>query len=166
MSPDLCTDLSYPWLILQRAGSVCRCMCVLAVFTGVCRFPGSLQVSVSIIQRAERSEPAEAMSAVCNFGWLVCPQRLGLSDCYVTEYGKVVCLLCLFFLYTDTFPLVTEKGHGVFVPSAVISLLFKGMKQEKCEVTIFPPYKTHNSVGLLEKCQSLAEKVILLLHQL
>lgn len=67
MSPDLCTDFSAPWLILQHVGSVCQFMCVLAVFTGVCRLPGTLQVSVSIIPKTEH-EPVEAMSAVFSFG--------------------------------------------------------------------------------------------------
>lgn len=58
MCPDL---LHWPQLPMTHPAACWLHMsvCVLAVFIGVCRLPGSLQVSVSIIQRAEWREPAE-----------------------------------------------------------------------------------------------------------
>lgn len=75
MSPDL---LHWPQLPMTHPAACWLHMsvCVLAVFIGVCRLPGSLQVSVSIIQRAERREPAELwMFSLCtDFGsvWMLC----------------------------------------------------------------------------------------------
>lgn len=68
MSPDLCTDFSSPWLILQRVGSACQVVCVLAAFTGVCRLPGTPQVSVAVIQRAELNEPERGLSTASCVG--------------------------------------------------------------------------------------------------
>lgn len=76
MSLDLCTDLNYDTShsVLALCVSVC-------VFVSVWRLPGSLQVSVSIIQRAERSEPVEATSAVFSFSCSVCPLILDVLLC-------------------------------------------------------------------------------------
>lgn len=85
MCPDL---LHWPQLPMTHPAACWLHMsvCVLAVFIGVCRLPGSLQVSVSIIQRAEQREPAELwMFSLCTdfvSVWMLCHRvwQSGLSS--------------------------------------------------------------------------------------
>ena len=97
MSPDLCSDLSSPWLILWCAGIVLwLCvlwLCVLCMFIGVSRLPRSPQESVILTHGAKREKPAEFRRVVlCIHLYRVCP-----------NVSSEFCLLSILILCMDSF---------------------------------------------------------------